>query len=53
MEETLSEKRIREGGWFAYAPIRRMIDAHVAGRENFSHQLWALLVFEIWRGTCL
>jgi asparagine synthase (glutamine-hydrolysing) len=53
MEETLSEKRIREGGWFAYAPIRRMIDAHAAGRENFSHQLWALLVFEIWRGTCL
>jgi len=53
MEETLSEKRVREGGWFAYAPIRRMIDAHVAGRENFSHQLWALLVFEIWRGTCL
>ena len=53
MEETLSEKRIREGGWFVYDPVRRMIDAHVAGRENYSHQLWALLVFEIWRENYL
>jgi len=53
MEETLSEKRVRDGGWFEYAPIRRMMDAHVAGRENYSHQLWALLVFEIWRENYL
>jgi len=53
MEETLSEKRVREGGWFEYAPIRRMIDAHVAGRENYSHQLWALLVYETWRASLL
>ena len=53
MEETLSEKHIREGGWFDYAPIRRMMDAHVAGRENYSHQLWALLVFETWRENYL
>ena len=26
-----------------------MIDAHLEGRENYSHQLWALLVFEIWK----
>ena len=26
-----------------------MMDDHLAGRENYSHQLWALLVFEIWR----
>jgi asparagine synthase (glutamine-hydrolysing) len=30
-----------------------MIDAHVRGRENYSHQLWALLMFEIWRDTYL
>jgi asparagine synthase (glutamine-hydrolysing) len=53
MEEILSEKRIREGGWFEYAPIRRMVDAHVSGRENFSHQLWALFVFETWRENYL
>jgi len=33
--------------------VRRMIEAHVAGRENYSHQLWALLVFEIWRDNYL
>ena len=53
MEETLSEKRLREGGWFDSGTVRRMIDAHVAGRENYSHQLWALLVFEIWRENYL
>jgi len=53
MRETLSEKRLREGGWFDPAPVQRMIDAHLAGRENYSHQLWALLVFEIWRENYL
>jgi asparagine synthase (glutamine-hydrolysing) len=53
MRETLSEKRLREGGWFESAPVQRMIDAHLAGRENYSHQLWALLVFEIWRENYL
>jgi asparagine synthase (glutamine-hydrolysing) len=53
MRETLSEKRLRAGGWFDPAPVQRMIDAHLAGRENYSHQLWALLVFEIWRENYL
>ena len=30
-----------------------MMDAHIAGRENYSHQLWALLVFEIWKENYL
>jgi asparagine synthase (glutamine-hydrolysing) len=30
-----------------------MIKAHLGGRENFSHQLWALLVFEIWKENYL
>jgi len=51
MRETLSERRISEAGFFEYGPIGRMMDAHLAGWENFSHQLWALLVFEIWRQT--
>jgi asparagine synthase (glutamine-hydrolysing) len=45
----LSESRIREAGLFNFDPIKFKIDAHMDGRENFSHQLWALLVFEIWR----
>jgi len=53
MLDHLSEKRIREAGYFNPAPVRKMIDAHLAGRRNFSHQLWALLVFEIWRESYL
>ncbi|MCJ7611316.1 MAG: asparagine synthase (glutamine-hydrolyzing) [Candidatus Aminicenantes bacterium] len=44
----LSESRIKREGFFNYGPIRRMLDGHLHGRENYSHQLWALLVFEIW-----
>jgi len=49
----LSRKRIREGGLFNFEPVSRMIDSHLRQRENFSHQLWSLLVFEIWRENYL
>lgn len=53
VEDHLSEARIRREGLFDPAEIRRMMDAHFAGRENYSHQLWALLVFEIWKENYL
>ncbi len=49
----LTESRIRDGGLFRYEFIKGMIDAHLAGRKNYSHQLWALLVFEIWKENYL
>jgi asparagine synthase (glutamine-hydrolysing) len=45
----LSEARIQNAGLFNYSSIRHKIHRHMDGRENYSHQLWALLVFEIWR----
>jgi asparagine synthase (glutamine-hydrolysing) len=53
MEDYLSEKRIASGGLFQYAAIRKMMDDHASGKENYSHQLWALLVFELWRENYL
>jgi asparagine synthase (glutamine-hydrolysing) len=53
MLDHLNEKRIGEAGYFSAAPVRAMLDAHLAGRRNFSHQLWALLVFEIWKSVYL
>jgi len=53
MQDHLSEKRIKEAGFFSPEPVRRMMAAHLAGRKNYSHQLWALLVFEIWRENYL
>jgi asparagine synthase (glutamine-hydrolysing) len=49
MFDYLSENRIQEAGLFNFDAIKKKIDAHMDGRENYSHQLWALLVFEIWR----
>jgi asparagine synthase (glutamine-hydrolysing) len=51
MGDYLSAKRISEEGLFNSGYIQNMRDAHLAGRKNFSHQLWALLVFEIWKET--
>jgi asparagine synthase (glutamine-hydrolysing) len=45
----LSKERIKEGGLFHFNPIEEMIDAHLKGKENYSHQLWALMVFEMWK----
>jgi asparagine synthase (glutamine-hydrolysing) len=53
MLDYLSEKRIKEEGLFNYGLIKKMIDSHLNGRKNWSHQLWALLVFEIWRENYL
>jgi asparagine synthase (glutamine-hydrolysing) len=49
----LSTKRIEAAGLFNAGAIQNKIEAHMAGRENYSHQLWALLVFEIWRDEFL
>jgi asparagine synthase (glutamine-hydrolysing) len=53
VEDELSETRLRREGLFEPGEVRRMMDAHFAGRENYSHQLWALLVFEIWKESYL
>lgn len=49
MLDYLSERRIRSGGIFRFVPIKKMVESHLNGRENYSHQLWALIVFEIWK----
>jgi asparagine synthase (glutamine-hydrolysing) len=49
MFDFLNAKKIKEGGLFQYPHIKKMIDSHLKERNNYSHQLWALLVFEIWK----
>ena len=53
MLDYLKEERINEEGLFQFPAIRKMIDQHLSQRRNFSHQLWALLVFEIWKDRYL
>jgi asparagine synthase (glutamine-hydrolysing) len=45
---TLSPENLRRQGFFQAQPVTRLIDEHVAGREDWSRQLWGLLAFTLW-----
>ncbi len=46
--ETLSPATLRSQGFFQPEPVRRLLDEHVAGTEDWSRQLWGLLTFTLW-----
>jgi len=48
MRSLLSPARVAARGLFDPAEITRLIDDHVAGRENHAHTLFPLMVFERW-----
>ena len=50
-ENLLAEARLRDGGYFEPAPIRRAWDDHLSRSQNRQHQLWTVLMFESWRET--
>lgn len=49
MMEYLSEKRFKETGIFNSTYVRKMIDEHLNNRQNHSHRLWAIILFNLWR----
>jgi asparagine synthase (glutamine-hydrolysing) len=48
MRSLLAPERVAARGWFDPAEVTRLIDDHVAGRENHAHTLFPLMVFERW-----
>jgi asparagine synthase (glutamine-hydrolysing) len=46
--ETLSADVLRRQGFFDHGVVTRLLDDHVAGREDRSRQLWGLLAFTLW-----
>ncbi len=48
MTDFLDESRIRQQGFFKSKYITRIMDAHIKGKENHSHILWALMFFQQW-----
>jgi asparagine synthase (glutamine-hydrolysing) len=46
--ETLSPETLRRQGFFRPEVVTRLIDDHVAGREDLSRPLWGLLAFTLW-----
>ncbi len=45
---TLSPENLERQDFFQAQPVTRLIDEHVAGREDWSRQLWGLLAFTLW-----
>ena len=48
MRSLLSPERVAARELFEPAEVTRLIDEHVAGRENHAHALFPLMVFERW-----
>ena len=46
--ETLSAETLRRQGYLQPEVVTRVLDDHVAGREDLSRQLWGLLAFTLW-----
>jgi len=48
VEEQLGEAAVARQGVFDPAYVRYLLDAHQAGRENYSRNIWGLLIFSLW-----
>jgi asparagine synthase (glutamine-hydrolysing) len=46
--ETLSAETLTRQGFFRPEPVRRLLDEHVARKQDRSRQLWGLLAFTLW-----
>jgi asparagine synthase (glutamine-hydrolysing) len=46
--DTLSAETLSRQGFFEPAVVERLLDDHVARREDLSRQLWGLLTFTMW-----
>jgi len=48
VDDLLSESQIRKRGLFRPQVVRRYVDEHRRGTEDWSMQIWQLLTLEIW-----
>jgi asparagine synthase (glutamine-hydrolysing) len=46
--DVLAQETIQRQGFFEPEPVTRLVDDHVAGREDLSRQLWGLIAFTLW-----
>jgi asparagine synthase (glutamine-hydrolysing) len=46
-EVILSEKALRRG-LFNPEEVRQLVELHARGERDYSHQLWTLLMLELW-----
>jgi asparagine synthase (glutamine-hydrolysing) len=46
--ETLLSDKALQRGFFKAAEVKRMFDMHTNGTHDYAHQLWTLLMLELW-----
>jgi asparagine synthase (glutamine-hydrolysing) len=51
--EILLEPRTLERGYYSKVALRRLVDEHTSGRRDRSHELWLLLMLELWHRNFL
>jgi asparagine synthase (glutamine-hydrolysing) len=47
-DDLLSESRIRSRGLFRPESVRRFVDEHRSGKQDWSMQIWQFLTLELW-----
>ncbi|WP_341582055.1 asparagine synthase (glutamine-hydrolyzing) [Marinobacter metalliresistant] len=47
-EEILEPNRLREQGYFKPDMVRQVWNEHLSGREDYSSELWGILMFQAW-----
>jgi len=53
MLDVLAPEKVRREGFFNPDHVEKLKREHLENRENHSHRLWALMVFEIWQDIYL
>lgn len=53
VDDCLSERTVRERGWFDAGFIRKLVEDNRAGRHDHAHRLWNLVNMELWFRTFL
>jgi asparagine synthase (glutamine-hydrolysing) len=51
--EILLEPRTLERGYYSKPALRHLVDEHTSGRRDRSHELWLLLMLELWHRNFL
>jgi asparagine synthase (glutamine-hydrolysing) len=47
-DKLLSSQYIEKTGYFNPDAVKKMWEQHLSGKRNFSHQIWNILMFQLW-----